>query len=194
MATVLVAIFIWMWKMDQTDYLYEAALFYRENLSNKRFKIFIIRKNKERSIELLFLPQHFYHLIGLHKLTDLPFLKRPTTNIYREILARKLTYFDIVKSKHITEIADRLQYHQEMLNVLHADSLFFKSLHGFFKGIMSDCVLTKSVKNESIFSFLFIRQSENVHFPCSFFTRNEQKEYTKDATHWKIISITEIPK
>ena len=91
-------------------------------------------------------------------------------------------------------MSDRLFYHQEMLNVLNADSLFFKSLHGYFKGISSDCVLTKSVHHESVFSFLFLKQNQNIYFPCSFFTRNEQKEYTKEGTHWKIISIIEISK
>jgi hypothetical protein len=132
--------------------------------------------------------------MGLHKLSDLPFLKRSSANIYREILSKKLTYSDVEKSVHISEIYDRLWHYPEMLKVLDADSLFFKSLHGYFKGIASDCVLTRSVENEGVFSFLFLRQSENVFFPCSFFTRHEQREYTKDGTHWNVISITEITK
>jgi hypothetical protein len=180
--------------MDYTDYLYEAAVFYKNHLANKRFELSISRKAEKKTLEFLFLPQHLYHLIGLQKLSDLPFLKRPPANIYREILTKKLTYSDISKSKHLCEMTDRLFHYREMLNVLHADSLFFKSLHGYFKGISSDCVLTKSIEQESAFSFLFLKQNQNIYFPCSFFTRNEQKEYTKDGTHWKIISITEIPK
>ena len=194
MATVSVAIFTWKCEMEHTDYLYETAVFYKKNLENRRYEISISRKNEKRKLELLFLPQHFYHLIGLHKLSDLPFLKRSPANIYREILSKKLSYPDISKSKHFGEMSDRLFYHQEMLNVLNADSLFFKSLHGYFKGISSDCVLTKSVHHESVFSFLFLKQNQNIYFPCSFFTRNEQKEYTKEGTHWKIISIIEISK
>ena len=81
-----------------------------------------------------------------------------------EILSKKLTYSNIDKSEHIGEISDRLTHHREMLNVINADSLFFKSLHGRFKGIMSDCVLTKLIDNESVFGFLFLKQSENVYF------------------------------
>ena len=192
MATRAVAIFAWTCKMEITNYLYDAAIFYKENLANRRFEITISRKNEERKIELLFLPQHFYHLIGLHKLTDLPFIARRPGNIYREILSKRITYSKISKSTHFAEMSDRVLHHQEMLKVLHADSLFFKSLHGRFKGIESDCVLTKSINDEPLFSFLFLKKNSNVYFPCSFFTRNEQKEYTKDGTHWKIISITEI--
>lgn len=180
--------------MDNINYLYSAALFYKENLSNRRFEIIISKQRKEKSIELLFLPQHFYHLIGLHKLTDLPFLKRSNAKIFQEILSQKITYLDIRKSAHINEISDRLLYHQEMLNVLNADSLFFRSLYGRFKGITADCVLTRSIDEESIFSFLFLKQNQMVYSPCSFFTRNEQREYTKEGTHWNIISVVEIPK
>lgn len=178
--------------MDSTNYLHDAAVFYKDNLANRRFEITIIKKQEERNIEFLFLPQHFYHLIGLHKLIDLSFLKRSSTDIYKEILDGKLTYSDISQSKHITLISDRIIHHREMFNILKAESLFFRSLHGRFKGVISDCVLTKEIDSTSIFSFLFFKQDKNVYFPCSFFTRNEQKEYTKEGTRWKIISVRQV--
>lgn len=180
--------------MGKIDYLFDAAVFYRDHLLNKRFLITISRKKEQRSLEILFLPEQFYHLIGLHKLTDLPFLSRRSDNIFREILAGKITYQDICKSVHIMEMHDRLIYYKEMLNVLQADSLFFKSMRGRFKGIFSDCVLTRSVNDTAIYSFLFLKQNQDVYFPCSFFTRNEQREYTKEGTRWEIISVIEIVK
>ena len=180
--------------MEKIDYLYEAAAFYKDHLLNKRFLITVSRKKEQRTLEILFLPQQFYHLIGLHKLTDLPFLSRNAGNIFREILERKITYQDICKSVHVMEMHDRIVYHEEMLNVLKADSLFFKSMRGYFKGIFSDCVLTRFVDNEPVFSFLFLKQNNQVYCPCSFFTRNEQREYTKDGTRWEILSVVEITK
>lgn len=179
--------------MDNIDYLYESAIFYKEHLVNRRFEIVIKRKHEERVLEVLFLPMHFYHLIGLHKLSDLPFLKRNVTNIYKEILSKKITYSDIEKSDYINEIYNRLVYHEEMLNILNADSLFFRALHGRFKGISADCVLTKSI-DDSNYTFLFFKQSQDVYIPCSFFTRSDQIEYTKEGTRWQILSITEISK
>ena len=180
--------------MAEIDYLYQTAIFYKENLANRRFKITIKKKDEEQSIERLFLPCHFYHLAGLHKLTDLPFLKRSSENIYREILSQKITYSDIQKSEYISEMSDRFIYHGEMLNLLNAKSLYFKSLHGRFKNIPADCVLTNTIAINERYGFLFMRRSENVYFPCSFFTRNEQREYTKEGTRWTVLSITEIPK
>ncbi|MBQ8416719.1 MAG: hypothetical protein IJX13_07495 [Clostridia bacterium] len=180
--------------MKEIDYLYQTAIFYKENLANRRFKITIRRKDEEQSIELLFLPCHFYHLAGLHKLTDLPFLKRSSENIYREILSQKISCSDIQKSEHINEMSDRLIHHEEMFNLLNANSLYFKSLHGHFKSISADCVLTNTITANERYSFLFMKRSESVYFPCSFFTRNEQKEYTKEGTKWTVLSITEIPK
>ena len=180
--------------MAEIDYLYQTAIFYVKNLENRRFKITIMRKGEEQSIELLFLPCHFYHLVGLHKLTDLPFLKRSSENIYREILSKKITYTDIQKSEHISEMSNRLIYHEELFNLLNAKSLYFKSLHGRFKSISADCVLTNTITVNERYSFLFMNRSESVYFPCSFFTRNEQREYTKEGTRWTVLSITEIPK
>lgn len=127
-------------------------------------------------------------------MTDLPSVKRAATNVYREILSKKLTYDHIKKSKRIAEISDRLIHYKEMLNVLNADSLFFKSLHRRFKGIVADCVLTKCVNKDPLYSFLFLVKNNNVYCPCSFFTRNEKNEYTKEGTHWKIATVEEIYK
>ena len=121
-------------------------------------------------------------------------MKRSSENIYREILSQKITYSDINKSEHISEMSDRLIHHKEMFNLLNAKSLYFKSLHGRFKNIPADCVLTNTIAINERYSFLFMRRSENVYFPCSFFTRNEQREYTKEGTRWTVLSIMEIPR
>ena len=192
MAAVSVAIFEFSRVMGNTDHLYSAALFYKESLANRRYEIIIGRKNEQRIIELLFLPCHFYHLAGLHKLNDLPYMKRKADIIYREILNRKITHTDIQKSVHYNELADRIIYYGEIINILSSDSLYFKSLHGSFKGVSADCVLTKTVEAGNKYSFLFLRYDRNVYMPCSFFMRNEQKEYTKEGTLWKILSIKEI--
>ena len=175
-----------------TDLLREAATFYRDNLSNKRFELIIGRKGQNKRLELLFLPCHFYHLIGLHKLADIPRLRRSPDNIFREILSGRISYNDIEKSVFIDQITNRMVYHKDLFNILNAESLFFKSLHGKFKGIYADCVLTKSTEDSLGYSFLFLAKQDSVHFPCSFFTRDEMREYTKEGTKWNIISIKEI--
>ena len=180
-------------KMDkQLDLLYQSATFYNNNLSNKRFEIIIGRKGQNKRLELLFLPCHFYHLIGLHKLTDIPRLRRSPDNIFREILSGKISYKDIEKSMFLSQIQNRMIYHSDLFNLLNTDSLFFKSLHGKFKGIFADCVLTKSTEDSLGYSFLFLAIHDNIHFPCSFFTRDEMREYTKEGTKWMILSIKEI--
>lgn len=85
-------------KMDkQVDFLIQSAIFYNKNLANRRFEIVIGRKGQNQALELLFLPCHFYHLIGLHKLKDIPKLRRSPDNIFREILSGKITFCDIKK-------------------------------------------------------------------------------------------------
>ena len=174
------------------DLLYHAAIFYKNHLANRKFNIIATRKSERIQLDLVFLPCHFYHLIGLHKLTDLPFLKRNANSVYQEILTGKIKYADVQKSKHFSEASDRFIFYKEMLNVLSSDSIFFKSLKGKFKGVPADFVLTKSIEGFTKFSFLFATKDEIDYMPRSFFTRDEQRTYTQEGTRWTIVSIKEI--
>lgn len=177
---------------EQTTSLYQAALFYKEHLSGKRFELTVERKNEQRKIELLFLPRHFHHLMGWHKLKDIPRLRKATESVYREILSKKITDADIQKSVYFDQIRERLIYHEELLRLLHVESVFFRSLHGRFKGIAAECVLTKPTSDNAGFGFLFMALQADVYFPCSFFTRDEMREYTKDGTRRQVVSVKEI--
>ena len=154
----------------------------------------VARKNEKRIVEILFLPQHFHHLLGLHKLTDIPMVsKRAANTVYREILTGKIKYDDIKRSCYICQMTDRLTHYEDIFNILNVKSLFFRSLHGYFKGVNAECVICKSFCDGN-FAFLFLAKHQNVYFPCSFFLRNENREYTKDGTRWNIISVNEITK
>ncbi|MGM9632277.1 MAG: PBECR4 domain-containing protein [Eubacteriales bacterium] len=175
------------------DILYQAAKFYAENLVDKKFEIVVERKEIRRTYVVNFFVEHFYHLIGLHKLKDIPALKRNRRIIFREIIDGKITYSDIAKSRYFLAMADRLIYHREIFNVLNIDSVFFRSTNGRFKGIDAECVIYHNIADTMLFSFLFFQGPNNLDMsPVSFFTRDENIEYTKNATNWKVISISDI--
>lgn len=54
------------------DKLYEAALFYEKQLNNRVFHLKAGRKGKIIEFDIVFRDEHFKHLIGFHKLIDLP--------------------------------------------------------------------------------------------------------------------------
>lgn len=178
--------------MDKTkDLLYQAVKFYDDNLAGKKFEI-IAGKNKNQSTQIVnFEIERFYHLLGLHKLKDVPLLKRSARKVYYEILQGKITYNDISHSVYLWEMEDRLIYHRELLNILNIKSLYYKSLHGEFKGIEADCFLCNEIIPKSLYGFLF---SKSNSVPVTFFTRSERDSYIRNSIKWTVLSIREIEK
>ena len=178
--------------MDKTeDLLYQAVKFYQDNLVGRKFEIVAGKKNN-KSIQIIsFELERFYHLLGLHKLKDIPLIQRPARKVYHEILKGKITYNDIAHSEHLQEMEDRLIYHQELLNVLNIKSLYYKSLHGEFKGIEADCFLCNEIIPQVLFAFLF---SKNNSVPVTFFTRSERDTYIRNSIKWTVLSVRELEK
>jgi len=179
--------------ISENDLLYQTARFYKDHLNNRTFELTIRKKNCTEHIEIRFTPDSFHHLAGLHKLKDIPQFQRSSSKVFHEILSGKLTYNDISGSAYLPEMMDRLTFHKEMFNIMNMKSLFFKSLHGYFKGIAADCVICSEFSEQPLYSFLFLTRSHNALLtPVSFFTRNEKTEYTKNGVIWQILSISEI--
>ena len=77
------------------DLLQEVAIKYGE-LLNKDYHIEATYKEKIINIYFFFLPEHFYHLIGFHKLLDMKELTRPKF-LCPNIISHKITY-DLIKN------------------------------------------------------------------------------------------------
>lgn len=106
--------------MDKTkDLLYQAVKFYEDNLAGRKFEIVAGKKNTTNIQTINFEIERFYHLLGLHKLKDIPLIQRPARKVYHEILKGKITYNDIACSEYLQEMENRLIYHQELLNILN---------------------------------------------------------------------------
>ena len=71
------------------DLLQEVALKYGD-LLNKDYLIKASYKKKTIEICFFFLPEHFYHLVGFHKLLDMKDLTKPKY-LYTSIISKKIT-------------------------------------------------------------------------------------------------------
>ncbi|MBO4322683.1 MAG: hypothetical protein J5919_06755 [Clostridia bacterium] len=174
------------------DILKDAALFYK-TIEKKKYLITITRKQTTKELTIYFPTENFSHLAGLHYLADIPAVNRRSETVYKEILDGKITYQDIAGSTFIDKIQDRLACFSQMQKILQSDSLYFKSLHGRFKGVEASFVLTTKFASDQ-FGFLFFAEGNPDYCPCSFFNRDEQREYTKDGTRWTITEFREITK
>ena len=178
--------------MDKTeDLLYQAVKFYDDKLAGRKFEIVAGKDLKQRTQIISFQIEHFHHILGLHKLKDIPLVQRPVRKVYYEILTGKITYNDIYQSICFQEMENRLIYHQELLNIFNVDSLYFKSLKGEFYTIRADFFLCREIVPQTLYSFLFTKIDST---PVTFFTRHERDSYTRNSTKLTVLSVREIGK
>ena len=79
------------------DKLFEIAQYYKDNLTNRTFDIIVEKKRKSMTISLRFSPMNFKHLLGLHKLNDIPFVSTKSESLYKAILNKQFSFDDIIK-------------------------------------------------------------------------------------------------
>lgn len=172
------------------DKFTEIANYYEENLIGRVFEIVVKRKNKTMNLNLRFSKINFKHLLGLHKLRDLPFLTAKSQSLYHSALMGKLTLSDLKKSKYYKGIESRIDNFQAMKNLLFSKELFFKSLKGEFGTLIkADYLLAQ--KTESGYVYLFLKDEIDFIAPISFFCDHSDKYFRKNAVSWKILSVEE---
>ncbi|MBO5416746.1 MAG: hypothetical protein J6A83_08975 [Clostridia bacterium] len=175
------------------DILYEAACFYRDNLENKRFRITAGKKGVLSQIDVVFLAENFYHLMGMHKLKDLSaVVKANRTAFYINVLNGEVKYTDICDSRYKSNTISRLKNHKEMLNILKSKEVLLKSLHGCFSGVNADYLMTVQIPTSKR-GHLFFAKRDAVSMPCSFFVLPDNiDKYIKDGTSLKVLNVEEI--
>lgn len=173
------------------DKLFEIAQYYKNNLIRRKFKFSLERKGKYMSICLSFFSNNFKHLLGLHKLTDIPALSNKSETIYRSILNNKLTYKDICCSKYFEQIENRIENFKYILETIFSKELFFKSLKGNFGTLIRADYLLVNKKHDG-YIYLFLIEDRQLVTPVTFFADCEDKYFRQNATNWKILSVEEI--
>ena len=182
------------------DKLRECALSY-EKLFNFNYKIKAAKNGKVLDLTIFFLAEHFYHLIGLQKLADVPLLsnkKISKKSLFHDIIQGKLTYEDIKDSYYIKELDARVLYFHEMESLIFnkTNKIIVKyNKNKAFSGIEATILLFN--QKENVYIHLFLRplnyKDNQLLIPCSFFP-------SKDSTHldrqekYTILDITKEPK
>lgn len=178
--------------MEERDLLYEAAVYYKENFENKRFHLRAGKSGVLLEFDIFFSSDHFKHLIGLHKLKDIPQTKSTSSILYRRVLNRELTLSNIKFSLYYYFIEDRLNFFEELKSVLFSKHLMIKSLKGEFNKILADFMLTKKDDRYG-YAHLFLREAEKEFaVPVTFFTRENNTYLRNNPNKWTVLSIEEI--
>ena len=187
-----------------SDILYESAVFYKNQLMNRKFTFNLQKKagRDKLQLDVIFSADNYKHLFGLHKLDDKPYIKtRASSTIFKSILDKEITYEMIKDSPNLHYLNNRLDKYADVRNVINSKSLFLKSLSEFIKSSYGTNVdeenylITEQIKNNDInqevpYLFLVKQKAENVAHPKSFFVDKAGK-YRNNAVIWTITSIQE---
>ncbi len=156
------------------DKLKKCAISY-EKLLNKEYIITAKKKKVTLEITLYFRKEHFFHLVGLNKLTDIQVLRNNKTKIFEKILNGKITYEIIKKSVHFNDMAECLEYFPSLENILDDYELMIKFNSNKTKSKIKAKYIIYFIRNDIVIHY-FVDESieENKYFGRTFFTRKDK--------------------
>lgn len=184
------------------DKLLKAATEY-EKLLHKDF-LYVLEG--DISITLNFQPQHFHHLMGLQKLTDIDQVQkithgtRPRTfarDIYKDIRTGVTTLDNISKSKYFSEVENRLEYFNQINSIVEYEKIiidFNTELLGFRSTLRQAEYVLHKQSHTGLYLNLFLgqdRAKKDKKYPLTFIpSRTDQ--YTYGQKTLRILDIRTI--
>lgn len=141
-----------------------------------------------------FKKSHFYHLMGLHKLTDIAQLQKSQHNsansVYRNIMNGYIKFDDIVKSSHYSEIASRLQFFTDVDSVINSKVIIdFDYTKVQRTSILANYILFKDYgEMKAHYCFAYDRNGKDLYYPETFFVHNSDY-YIKNQDVYSVVDI-----
>lgn len=159
-----------------------------ENLLNIKYHIILGRKGKTVEFEIDFDKTDYFHLVGLHYLSDMPNLKRNRDEIFNKIIAGDITYSQLEKSVFFYDSSNRyginmrITHFSDIENILDSNDTVFKYSkdRSRFSNIDASYLLTAYSNNEKIYLFLADEKYRSGKVCMSFFPkRNTDYEFNQ---------------
>lgn len=175
------------------DLLMECASVFR-NLMDYQYRFTLGRKGRLKEITLGFSETDFHHLVGLHKLKDTEIARANRSMVFRDILARRITYDTIAKSAFIEEILSRLEAFPNLEVLLDHDQLVFrynKKIYPY-SAIESEFLLKMGDRTILDITFLFLDKAEHGIYYCRSFFPMERTDYTKEQMQYTLLKKEKI--
>lgn len=175
--------------MRLTQNIQDCAKLYN-TLLNKRYYITL---ENGIAFEFYFTRRGFAHLLGIHKLKDIPqFRNASNEKIFKDILSGKIKHNTLKISKFYNKISDRIEHFERIFDMLDITKSN-KIIINFNKELVSDTKLdnTKFIfyKNESVgYSMLTIGKKLKEYYPETFFYE-ESNRYINEQILFDIVDI-----
>lgn len=139
------------------DRLQEIALKYQD-IINKKYYFEIARKQKKLTFILSFEKSDFFHMAGLHKVTDVAILHGEPNKqkVFDNIVEGNISYDLLKNSRFFKSISGRLNMVEDIENILDNNQIIFKYIESRNKNsrIEADVLLENAHKMNIVFIFL----------------------------------------
>ena len=165
------------------DKLQERAAAFRR-LIDYKYIIKLGRKGKIIDFTLDFEPSDFFHLIGLHKLSDVINRRLPTAQTFYDCLQGNITYEQLSKSVFFESLGNRFEYFNRIEQMLDSNETVFKcntSTLRKFSRITADFELKNIYEALTFYLFIEKRSYSQNQF-CKSFINSETVDYTYGQT------------
>lgn len=177
------------------DLIYDAATKFLM-LEQFEYHFVVSQKRKLRTINLNFIDTDFFHIAGLHYLTDIVIPKDRTKtmdeilvkhSISDQTISRSVYYVSKDSKKDVKSRIEELRFLEEYLDTDNYIRIFnVRNQKGMSSVIRADYLIESWFKNSRDTVYIFIRQrEENPEYYCivSFFKKNEVA-YGGDNVYW----------
>lgn len=159
------------------------------HLLSYQYHIVIGRKGKMLEFTITFDPADFHHLAGLHKLRDnVRFQTGKRDDIFRDILAGKLTVQQAARSSFFQEMESRLRPLAELEAFFDSNELIFRynAKANVFSAISADYLLQNDFEGNPVYLFLAQRTGKDTQVCRTFFPKAE-KDYTEGQPRYTLL-------
>ena len=166
-----------------------------ERLLKYEYEIVAGSKKTLLEMTLFFEREHFMHLIGLHKLTDLQIQRFRKERMYDMVMRDELTYDYIEKSVFFSEIKERIESFPILETALDSNELLIKYKQGFAQGtvIRASYIIIYNYGDVTIHYFVDRDEKTNRYFGKSFFGRSDDK-FLRNQQTFKVLKLTKYDK
>lgn len=165
-------------------------------LTQSEYRFVVSQNRKLKTINLNFVDTDFFHVAGLHYLTDIVIPKDRTRtldeilirhSISDQIISRSVHYASNDSKKDIRGRIEELRFLEEYLDTDNFMKIFnVRNQKGMYSTIEADYLIESWFKNSSDTVYIFIRQrKENPEYYCvvSFFKKDDIS-YGGDKVYW----------
>lgn len=147
-------------------------------------------KGVKESIEFVvsFRKSDFFHLAGLHKLTDLPQVRHVRSNAISNIIDGRLTEAQLCKSVRFCDIRDRLKAVASIERFMDSNELIFRyDKHNVSNTTIEADYLMQNVIDSCVTYLFLAKRREDDTQVCKSIFRKKNKDYTKGQQKFKLL-------